>query len=265
MVVKGSYTIGSFADPQGEMDRLKSQANAVMALESSVLRESGLSERDRVLELGCGPGFVSDLLASIASQGSLVAVDNNSKLLGLVRSNITHPPAGGVYPVLARGDRLPLQERSVDFAYARFLLQHVPAPEAVIEEALRILAPGGRLCVIDSDDGLVVNYPQDQRLMDVLDAALAAQTESGGDRLIGRKLYSMLHHAGFERVQAKILSLTSSQIPFEVLFNILFGFKASLAGKAAEMRALYDELKPRAEGGEFLLAGGVFIVTGIKG
>lgn len=264
MVTKGSYTIDGFADPQLEMDRLKRQAQAVVALESAVLKESGLSERDRILELGCGPGYVSDLLVRLASQGSLVAVDNNGALLAQVLSSISQPPEGGVCPVLARGDNLPLREQSIDFAYARFLLQHVPAPELIIKEAFRVLAAGGRLCVVDSDDGLVVSYPGDPRLTAVLEGAQTAQTGSGGDRLVGRKLYSMLHRAGFRQVEARILSLTSSQIPFEVLFNILFGFKASLAGKVAEMRVLYDELKPKVEAGDFLLAGGVFIVTGIK-
>lgn len=260
----GSYNFETLNDTGFQAERLRQQAQAVRGIEAGILRSAGIQAGHDVLELGCGPGFVSDLLAELAPEGSLYVVEPSSTLLAQVEGNVRNKPARGLYPIKAFGDCLPVPDSSIDFSYARFVLQHIPQPETVVSEIHRTMRPGGHFCAVDSDDGLVVFYPEDDRVSQVLRTAQTTQAQKGGDRFIGRKLQHMMTHAGFVNVKSRILALTSSELPFDVLFNILLGYKASLLGNAIDIKQLFDDLSREVTGGRQLVAGGVFIVTGEK-
>ncbi|MGC2456539.1 MAG: methyltransferase domain-containing protein [Gallionellaceae bacterium] len=260
----GSYNFETLNDTGFQAERLRQQAKAVRGIEADILRSAGIQCGDDVLELGSGPGFVSDLLSELAPEGSLYVVEPSLALLSQVERNVHNKPARGLYPIQAYGDNLPLPRSSIDFSYARFVLQHVPRPETIFSEIYRTMRSGGHFCAVDSDDGLVVCYPENQHVSQVLRTAQTTQAEQGGDRFIGRKLQHMMTNAGFVSVNSRILSLTSSDLPFDVLFSILLGYKASLVGDAIDIKQLFGDLSREVMGGRQLLAGGVFIVTGKK-
>jgi SAM-dependent methyltransferase len=251
-------------DLRAEMERLRRQARAAEPLEASLLKESGLRSDARILELGCGPGFVTDLLGRLAPQGTIVAADYSHALVSQVSHSVEKPPAGGLFPICTSGHALAVADGWADFCYSRFLLQHVPAPERLLLEVHRAIAPGGLLCVVDSDDGLILEHPESGQLSAVLQQAQAVQAERGGDRFIGRKLSGLFTAAGFKDVRTRIVMLTPSQLPFEILFNIMLGYKASLSGRLADLGALYAQLKPLSEAGRYFLAAGVVAVVGAK-
>jgi ubiquinone/menaquinone biosynthesis C-methylase UbiE len=260
----GSYVPESLADPQGELARLRRQAEMFRSLEVDVLTKSGLEKQDKVVELGCGPGFVSKLLAELASEGQLVSIDNNPELLKLYPQQVVNPPRHGARALEASVDALPVEDGWADFVYGRFLFQHVRNPERGIGEAYRIAAPGAQCCLVDSDDGLVLHYPPEPMIDELLREAEAAQAAYGGDRLIGRKLAMMMSEAGFRKVRARVIALTSSDIPFAALFGILFGFKSALLGKGAQAKELHDRLSGAAAAGRFFLSAGIFVAVGEK-
>lgn len=260
----GSYDFETLNDTGFQTERLRQQAQAVRSIEVGILRSAGIQPGHDVLELGCGPGFVSDLLAELAPEGSLYVVEPSTTLLSQVEGNVRNKPARGLFQIQAYGDRLPMLDSSIDFSYARFVLQHIPQPETVISEIHRVMRPGGHFCAVDSDDGLVVFYPEDPRVNQVLHMAQITQVAKGGDRFIGRKLPNMMTEAGFVNVKSHILALTSSELPFDVLFNILLGYKASLLGDAIDIKQLFQDLSDQVANGRQLVAGGVFIVTGEK-
>jgi SAM-dependent methyltransferase len=260
----GSYTVRTLENEALELARLKSQAETFRQVEAQILRSSGLAKHHNVLELGCGPGFVSKLLSELASEGALVSLDTDRELLAIHREEVEDPPQGGALAIEASAASVPVRSDWADFAYARNLLQHVPFPRSIVQEVFRVLTSGGRFCAIDSDDGLVIHHPPQPRIKRLLAHVAEAQSRRGGDRFVGRKMSVLMRDAGFANVRASIACLTSSEISFEALFNILFGFKASLLGETRELRRLYRELRPAAEEGRFLLAGGVFVVVGEK-
>ena len=105
-------------------------------------------------------------------------------------------------------------------------------------------------------------HPEESRVSNLLAGAQAAQASQGGDRFIGRKLPSLMLEAGFVNVRTRVLTLTSSELPFPVLFNILLGYKASLLGDAVDTRALFEDLSADVTAGRRLVVAGVFVVTG---
>lgn len=258
----GSYQFEALNDAHFQTERLRQQAQAVRGMETAILRGAGIQPADDVLEVGSGPGFVSSLLAELAPEGSLHAVEPSPSLIAEIESNVIHKPARGLFTHQAYGDALPLADQSIDFSYTRFVLQHVPRPESVVQEVFRVTRAGGKFCAVDSDDGLVLFHPEDPRVTEVLRGAQAVQASQGGDRYIGRRMQEMMLQAGFINVQSKVMMLTSTELPFPVLFNILLGFKASLLGDKVNLRSLYEDLSADVAAGRRLVVGGVFIVSG---
>lgn len=261
----GSYQFEALHDTDFQAERLRQQAQAVRTIEANLLRAAGLQPSHDVLEIGSGPGFVSDLLAELAPQGSLHAVEPSATLLAQLPGNVQRAPARGLFTHQAFGSDLPLADASVDFSYARFVLQHVAGAQAVVDEVFRVTRPGGRFCAVDSDDGLVIFHPSEARVDTLMQKAQAIQQQQGGDRFIGRKLQEMMYAAGFSKVTTRVLSLTSTELPFAVLFNILLGYKASLLGEDVDVSSLQADLAADVAAGRRLVAAGVFIVCGEKG
>lgn len=260
----GSYDFDRLNDTSYQTDRLMQQARAIRGMEANILRQAGIQPGHDVLEIGCGPGFVTDLLAELSPDGSVHAVEPSATLLAQVDANVKNKPGRGLHLHQAYGNALPLAEASIDFSYARFVLQHVPDPQSVVDEVFRVTRSGGRFCAVDSDDGLVIVHPDEPRVSEVLCRAQVIQSNQGGDRFIGRKLQAMMVSAGFAKVHTHVLAITSSELPFAALFNIVLGYKASLLGDAVDSRRLYEDLAADVAAGRRMLAAGVFIVTGEK-
>ena len=99
------------------------------------------------LDLGCGTGF---LCLELAARGHRVTgIDFAPSMLAEARKKAA---AGGLTVRFEQGDaeQLPFAAASFDLAITRHVLWTLPHPEAAIDEWIRVLRPGGRLAVIDS-------------------------------------------------------------------------------------------------------------------
>lgn len=99
-----------------------------------------------VLEVGCGPGFVTVPAAERMGDGWLAAVDPVPEMLRVVQDRAAGLP---VRTVCAGGEALPFGGGVFGRVFLVNLLHEVAAPAAVLAEAHRCLAPGGDLCVVD--------------------------------------------------------------------------------------------------------------------
>lgn len=260
----GSYRFDRFSDPGSEAERLKTQATSVSAFEAALLAELGIADSPRILEVGAGPGFVTRLLASSAPRSTIVSLDYSLDLLRQLKTNIDPADAGRILAACALAETLPLPNNEFHFAYARFLLQHVPSPLAVTREIHRCLREDGTICVVDSDDSLVLHYPEQPQIVEFLEKAQLAQTAAGGDRHIGRKLQYLLHKAGFSNIRTRIFNFTSTQMELEVLMGMALGYKAELLGKKTDLASWISHLKPLAEQGAFHFSTGICLAIGSK-
>ena len=88
----------------------------------------------KILDVGCGPGILTEFLAS---RNFLVGLDLSSKMLLLAKESLR--------PVQGEGDSLPFQSESFDAALAIETLQHVQKPLPFLKELSRVTRPGGSL------------------------------------------------------------------------------------------------------------------------
>lgn len=98
-----------------------------------------------VADLGCGTGRTTAALAPFVRQ--VVAVDASAEMLAAARARLGTVPNVD----LREGtlEAVPVADGSIDLALLVLVLHHLGDPGAVLREARRVLAPGGRLLVID--------------------------------------------------------------------------------------------------------------------
>ncbi len=99
----------------------------------------------RVLDLGCGEGAtLIHLAAGSAAGSSCTGVDLFEPKLAVARERLP-----GCRFVRASADALPFADASFDHVLVRDLVHHLESPERAIDEAARVLAPGGRMDVLE--------------------------------------------------------------------------------------------------------------------
>jgi ArsR family transcriptional regulator len=100
-----------------------------------------------VCDVGTGTGVLALELARLGVR--VVAVDHSQAMLDAARAKLEAENAQGVE--LRRGDaaHLPLDDASVDAAFAHMVLHYLPSPAAAIAEMGRVVKPGGRVVVVD--------------------------------------------------------------------------------------------------------------------
>lgn len=100
-----------------------------------------------LLDIGTGTGRMLELFAP--KSNSAIGIDRSSEMLRLARVKLDEAGISGAS--LRQGDMnaLPLADRSVDSIILHQVLHFAQQPGAAIAEAARVLAPGGRLLVID--------------------------------------------------------------------------------------------------------------------
>lgn len=150
------------------------------------------SPGERVLEVGCGLGAdARELARAVAPGGSVVAVDVSEAMLDAARER--HDPALDVTYERADVCGLPYDDASFDVIRIERVLQHVPEVDRACAEMARVLKPGGRLLVLDTDwESLVADVGDDE----LVDRVLAYATGRMIQPRAARRLRGLLAGAG---------------------------------------------------------------------
>ena len=190
---------------ESELDRLHRQTMLSWAEEERLLTRCGVGRTGgtgRVLELGCGPGFVTRQLLRWLPDARITAIDIDPGMLVRAAGAIDPGDRQRVGFEPGRSEAIDRPDDHFDFILARYLFQHLPDPSATAREARRLLAPGGWLAVVDVDAELWgVAEPVFREVMPIYAKTGRYQAQRGGNRLIGRRLWRILRAAGFENVE----------------------------------------------------------------
>ncbi len=108
-----------------------------------------LPPRARVLDLATGTGDLARLLARRPETALLVACDRNEAMLRCGRQRLEDRGLAGVRAVGADAEALPFADGSFDAVIVGFGLRNVTRPERALAEMHRVLAPAGRVVVLE--------------------------------------------------------------------------------------------------------------------
>ena len=136
-----------FAAHAADWDRERSLHIAESEVEAAIVAALGAARLGVLVDVGTGTGRMIELLGPRAS--SALGIDRSPEMLRLARGRIEG--SGLHHAEVRHGDMyaLPRADRSVDTVVLHQVLHFADDPAAVIGEAARVLAPGGRLLVVD--------------------------------------------------------------------------------------------------------------------
>ena len=119
--------------------------------DSQIVTLLKLKEVDRILDLGCGTGVLTRMIADHLDSGAggvSIGIDAAAKMINVARKKRQSDTCR--FEVAAAED-LPFADETFDAAVSSLFFHHVPLDlkEKALSEAYRVLVPGGRLVIAD--------------------------------------------------------------------------------------------------------------------
>jgi SAM-dependent methyltransferase len=189
------YLHGNHPEEQQRLSQLNDLLN------TASLRELELVRGERVLDVGCGLAQLTRGMArAVEPGGRVVGVERDATQIAEARRQARCVGEAGLVE-LREGDAvdLPLADEewgTFDVVHARFILEHVPDPLALVRSMVRAARPGGRVVLEDDDHELLRLWPEPLGFYQVWQAYIRAFESLGTDPYVGRHLVSLLHEAG---------------------------------------------------------------------
>nr|WP_227999338.1 methyltransferase domain-containing protein [Nocardia australiensis] len=163
--------------------RLRNWAHDALALQPG----------EDAVDIGSGTGSeVLTFADAVGPTGTALGVEPDPNLLAAAERRATDLGSSAKFHT---GDAygLPFGADSFDAVLCERVFQHLTAPLRAANEIARVLRPGGRVVVMDSDWGTAIVHPGDRRVVrDVVDTLASATTNP----LSGRRLPGLLTKAG---------------------------------------------------------------------
>lgn len=155
---------------------LSAQEHAML---EQIAQLAQLSLNDRVLDVACGTGLVSFVLAPYARE--VVGIDISPGMLAKARQIRHLREVRNVHFILGEAGHLPFKDEEFDVVVCRLAIHHFPQPEREIREMARVLKIGGRLVISDTvsseDEREARLHNALERLRDPSHARMLAPTE----------------------------------------------------------------------------------------
>lgn len=175
------------------------QRNKIMAL-------LAVRQGENALDIGCGPGLTTLALAeATGASGKVIGVDIAEPMLSLARKRCAHH--ANVSFTTADVTALPYDDGSFDIALATQVYEYVEQVDLALRELARVVKPGGRVLIVDTDwESAVWASHDDVRMRKVIETW---NTHIPHPQL-PRDLKFRIEQAGFKQVSVEVVPLVNT-------------------------------------------------------
>jgi len=195
-----------------------------LAMRRAFLADIPVPPNAQVLEVGCGTGALTRLLAHLPRVAQVAGVDPAPSLLR--RAEELSAGFDTISFQRADGRSLPFETDSFSIVVFDSTLCHMPEPERALVEAFRVLRPEGVLAIFDGDYATTtVALGDHDPLQTCVDMMMASSVH---DRKLVRRLPSLVRDAGFEQLSMCSHGYVESSSP---------GYMLTVIDRGAEMLA----------------------------
>lgn len=217
----------------------------VVAQRVRVLDLLGVRPGEHILDIGVGPGLLAlDLARLVGAKGRLVGLDNAAAMVAMARARLAEQKHAEC--VEGSATELTFPDASFDAAVSTQVYEYVTDMPQALRELHRVLKPGGRALILDTDWRSVVWHSSDNarmaRVLAVFDDHLA-------NPHLPATLGPLLARAGFIVRRVEIVPMLSSHFqPVSYAAGIMraiHGFTRINAARhgleAQEVQAWFDD------------------------
>jgi SAM-dependent methyltransferase len=236
----------------------------VVAQRSETIKLLALRRGERVLDVGCGPGFLCESIAEIVGRdGAVAGIDISTDLIILCKRR--SPPTWLSY-VVGDATSIDQPDASFDVVACTQVAEYVADVDRVVSEAFRVLRPGGRAVLVATDwDALVWHSESPDRMALVMKSWEAHCAHPH----LPRSLASRLASAGFRFDGASVFPILNLQWHDDVYSKGLAGLIRDFVARrndvsSDDLREWYEELAQLSEAGRYFFSSNRYIFRASK-
>ncbi len=254
-----------FDERQARALEIMYQNPDVSGQRAEVLRRLELRPDEAVLDVGAGPGLLlRDLALSVGPGGRAAGLDMSAAMLAIAGRRCE----GLAQVTLEQGNacELPFADASFDVAVSTQVYEYVPDMALALRELFRVMKPGGRILILDTDWDSLVLHTQDrarqQRIRKVWDEHLA-------DAHLPATLSPKLRAAGFQITRREIIPLLNAEYHANTFAaGILDAIRSFVAGRSGISKQEADDwaqsLRDLGARGEFFFSINRYVFQAVK-
>ncbi len=224
-----------------------------------------LKARELVLDVGCGSGLLADDMAGLVGpDGHVVGIDASPDMLALAEKRCADLPQ--IRLKHSNAEDIPEGDNSFDAAACVQVLLYVSDVPAALSEMYRVLKPGGRVVVVETDwRGTVLNSFDDS----ITRRMLAAWDDAVASPNLPARLGPLMSAQGFSAVNVDAFPIVNtSYTPGIWSMDMLEQFaeyaREQGAVSVADSHAWLGDLQHKGAEGSYFFCVNRFIFTAVK-
>jgi ubiquinone/menaquinone biosynthesis C-methylase UbiE len=244
------------------MDKMFS-LETIRAIKKRAINLLNLTPGESAIEVGCGLGQDSEAMGAIVgNRGRVVAIDSSQLMLTEARRRSSQPQ---VEYTLGKAAALDFPDHSFSASYGDRVLVSQPDVEKVFNELVRVVKPGGNICVTDIDLGTIAMFPYIDGITEKL---IKRYQTIVLNKFIGRELPYLFKKFGLSNIRTfpesyivNSFELVNTMIDFPRMIRDLKNM-----GEYSEQEAFtwLTTLEAAEKQGDFMYAIILFTVVGTK-
>jgi ubiquinone/menaquinone biosynthesis C-methylase UbiE len=246
--------IGGFTQPDTSPEyfinflSLLDGQDGIKNIRAQAAKRMNLAAGQKVLDLGCGIGGATFPIADAVGPGGLaVGVDISSAMVEAARKRAGN--RAGVDFRVGDATAIPFPDKFFHSARCERVFLYLPDRLAALKEMMRVVKPGGRICLVDTEIDSTAIYSKNPKLTRKMTSLITASMPNGNS---GRELPAFARQAGLRDVQTECFALTT---PYEFFQRVAVGtvLKAEEDGivPGSEVEEFLAEQQTLHESGEF--------------
>jgi ubiquinone/menaquinone biosynthesis C-methylase UbiE len=257
--------IGGFTQPDTSPEyfinflEFLDKQDSIKNIRAHAARQLNLAAGHKVLDVGCGIGGATFPIAEAVGPNGLAAgIDISLAMIEAVRKRAAGRP--GVDFQVGDATSIPFADKFFDSARCERVFLYLPDRLAAIREMMRVVKPGGRICLVDTELDSSAIYSKNPALTRKMTSLVAASMPNPNS---ARELPALARQAGLKDVQADCFAIAT---PYEFFQRVAVGtvLKAAENGivPSSEVEEWLTEQQTLHERGEFLQLWLMMVATG---
>ncbi len=255
-----------------DFDERASQRNEAIHMTADVKNSRGevlealeLGKGEKVLDVGSGAGFLAlDMAKIVGSSGRVCGLDVSEAQQKMWRKRCAEYP----WAEFHEGDatNLPFVEGEFDAVVSTQVLEYVANIDASLAEIFRVLRPGGRVLILDTDWESIVWHSSDRERMDKI---LKVWEQHLVDPRLPRILTPSLKKAGFSISKRLLLPMFNPEYSEDIfsrwILDYMVGFIGGRDGVTQEeVEDWAEDLRELGERGEYFFSLNRYLFLAVK-